>query len=586
MSMAKKIKAVINGHPVEVEAGMTILEAAHRVHINIPTLCKHPDLVPSAGCGICIVKIKNSRKMLRACCTPLEEGMDITTHDPEIVQTRRTVLELIMSNHPTDCLICGRNNNCELQKICADFGIREDIFERKLPDIPPDASTGTMTLEPRKCIKCGRCIDVCQNKQDVWALSYVERGFNTRIAAAGDIKLAESPCVRCGQCSAHCPTGAIFENDETQKVWAMLQDPDLHCVVQIAPAVRVAVGEGFGYPVGTNLTKKLYALLRRLGFKAVFDTNFGADLTIMEEGHEFVERFVHKKGPLPLITSCCPAWVDYLEKYYGDMISLFSSAKSPHEMVGVLSKTYYPQKKHLDPAKIKVISIMPCTAKKYEISRAAEMSSSGYQDVDVSLTTRELIRMIKQAGIDFNQLPDEDSDLMLGDYAGSGTIFGATGGVMEAALRTAYFAITGEGLKDVNFKAVRGLQGIKETTVTIQGAEIKIAVAHGLKNVGQVMDRVRDAIKNDQPVPYHFIEVMACPGGCVGGGGQPYMVNDEIRKQRAKGLYAEDAALKHRCSHENFYVQQLYKEFLDRPLSEKAHKLLHTHYTARPLYIK
>jgi len=586
MSTVTRVKAVINGFPVEVDHGTTILEAAHKVQVKIPTLCKHADLAPSAGCGICIVKAKGNRKMLRACCTPIEEGMDIVTHDPDIVQTRRTVLELILSNHPTDCLVCGRNNDCELQKICGEFGIRDDRFERLLPNIPVDKSTGTIILEPRKCIKCGRCIDVCQNMQDVWALSFIDRGFETRISPAGDIKLAESPCVRCGECSAHCPTGAIFENDETQKVWSMLQDPDNHCVVQIAPAVRVAVGEGFGYPVGTNLTKKLYALLRRLGFKAVFDTNFGADLTIMEESAEFVERFVHKKGPLPLITSCCPAWVDYLEKYYGDMINLFSSAKSPHEMVGAMAKTYYAQKKHLDPAKLKVISIMPCTAKKYEISRAAEMSSSGYQDVDVSLTTRELIRMIKQAGIDFKQLPDESPDLILGDYAGAGTIFGATGGVMEAALRTAYFAITNENLKDMNFTAVRGLQGVKETTVNIKGAEIKIAVAHGLKNVSTVMDKVREAVLNNQPVPYHFIEVMACPGGCVGGGGQPYMVNDEIRKQRAKGLYDEDAGFKHRCSHENFYVQQLYRDFLEKPLSHKAHELLHTSYTARPLYTK
>ncbi len=586
MSTVTRIKAVINGHPVEVDQGTTILKAAHQAQVTIPTLCKHADLAPSAGCGICIVKAKGNRKMLRACCTPLEEGMDIITHDPEIVKTRRTVLELILSNHPTDCLVCARNNDCELQKISAEFGIRDDRFERILPHIPIDSSTKTIILDPRKCIKCGRCIDVCQNGQDVWALSYIERGFKTRISPAGDIKLAESPCVRCGQCSAHCPTGAICENDETQKVWDLLQDPDKYCVVQIAPAVRVAVGEGFGYPVGTNLTKKLYALLRRLGFKAVFDTNFGADLTIMEEGSEFVERFVNKKGPLPLITSCCPAWVDYLEKYYGDMISLFSSAKSPHEMVGALAKTYYAQKQSIDPAKLKVISIMPCTAKKYEISRAQEMSSSGYQDVDVSLTTRELIRMIKQAGIEFKDLPDEDADLMLGDYAGAGTIFGATGGVMEAALRTAYFAITGENLKDVNLTAVRGLQGVKETSVIINGAEIKIAVAHGLKNVKQVMDKVRDAIQNNKPLPYHFIEVMACPGGCVGGGGQPYMVTDDIRKQRAKGLYDEDAGLPRRCSHENPYVQQLYKEFLDKPLSEKAHHLLHTKYTARPLYIK
>jgi NADH-quinone oxidoreductase subunit G len=580
------VKALINGKPVEVAYGTTILEAAKLVQVKIPTLCKHPDLTASAGCGICIVKVKGNRKLLRACCTPLEDKMEVTTHDSEIVQTRLTVLELILSNHPTDCLICGRNNDCELQKLAAEFGIREDRFERIVPEIPADKSTGTLILEPKKCIKCGRCIDACQNVQDVWALSFMDRGFNTRMAPAGDIKLADSPCVRCGQCSAHCPTGAIFEHDDTRKVWDALQDPEKVVVVQVAPAVRVAVGEGFGYPVGTNLTRKLYAAFRRLGFKAVFDTNFGADLTILEEAGEFVERFAHGKGALPLITSCCPAWVDYLEKYYGDMIQHFSSAKSPHEMVGVLAKTYYAGKQNIDPSKIVVVSVMPCTAKKYEIGRTKDMFASGYQDVDISLTTRELIRMLKHAGIDFNSLPDEEADSILGDYAGAGTIFGATGGVMEAALRTAYFNVTGEDLADVNFYAVRGLEGVKETTVNIKGTEVKIAVAHGLANVKHVMNKVREAIEKKQPVPYHFIEVMACPGGCVGGGGQPYMVTDEIRQQRAKGLYDEDSAMTVRCSHHNPYVQQLYKDFLEKPLSHKAHELLHTTYVSRPLYNK
>lgn len=586
MSTVTMVKALINGKPVEVAYGTTILEAAKLVQVKIPTLCKHPDLTASAGCGICIVKVKGNRKLLRACCTPLEDKMEVTTHDSEIVQTRLTVLELILSNHPTDCLICGRNNDCELQKLAAEFGIREDRFERIVPEIPADKSTGTLILEPKKCIKCGRCIDACQNVQDVWALSFMDRGFNTRMAPAGDIKLADSPCVRCGQCSAHCPTGAIFEHDDTRKVWDALQDPEKIVVVQVAPAVRVAVGEGFGYPVGTNLTKKLYSAFRRLGFKAVFDTNFGADLTILEEAGEFVERFAHGKGALPLITSCCPAWVDYLEKYYGDMIQHFSSAKSPHEMVGVLAKTYYARKQGIDPSKIVVVSVMPCTAKKYEIGRTKDMFASGYQDVDISLTTRELIRMLKHAGIDFQSLPDEEADSILGDYAGAGTIFGATGGVMEAALRTAYFNVTGEDLADVNFYAVRGLEGVKETTVNVKGTEVKIAVAHGLANVKHVMNKVREALAKKQPVPYHFIEVMACPGGCVGGGGQPYMVTDEIRQQRAKGLYDEDSAMTVRCSHHNPYVQQLYKDFLEKPLSHKAHELLHTTYVSRPLYNK
>ncbi len=580
------VKAVINGLKVEVPEGTTILEAAKKVQTKIPTLCKHPDayLHASAACGICIVRVKGTKKMLRACCTPLDEGMDIVTHDPEIVSIRRTVLELILSNHPNECLTCGRNNNCELQSAVADFGIREEFFKKIVPNIPKDDSTGNIVLEPRKCINCGRCVDVCQNVQDVWALTFLQRGINTRMAPAGDISLAESPCVRCGQCSAHCPTGAIVEKDDTQLAWKVLRDSEQYCVVQIAPAVRVALGEAFGFPLGKNVTKKMYAALRRMGFKAIFDTNFAADVTIMEEASEFVERFAHGKSVLPLITTCCPSWVDFMEKFHGDMIPHFSSAKSPHEMMGVLVKTYYAEKNKLDPAKLKVISVMPCTAKKFEISRSREMSASGYQDVDVVLTTRELARMIKQSGIDFASLPDEDCDHILGEYSGAGPIFGATGGVMEAALRTAYSFVTGKKLSKVEFENVRGLKGVKETSVNIDGKEVKIAIAHGLANVEYVLNEVRKAQKENRPLPYHFIEVMACPGGCVGGGGQPYGVTDELRVARAKGLYSDDEAQAVRCSHENPYVQQLYKEFLGKPLSEKAEKLLHTHYQKLPVY--
>ncbi len=577
-------KAIINDIPVEFEDGMTILDAAKRVQVNIPTLCKHPDVAASGACGICIVKVKGTRKMIRSCCTPIEEGMNIITHDTELVATRRTVLELILSNHPNDCLKCGRNNNCELQNMVADFGIREENFKKVVRELPIDRSTKTIILEPSKCIKCGRCVTVCQETQNVWALSFLERGVETRISAAGDIKLGESPCVRCGQCSAHCPTGAIFEHDDTIKVWEVLQDPDKHCVVQIAPSVRVAVGEGFGMKPGTNLTKKLYALLRRLGFKAVFDTNFSADVTIMEEATEFVQRFVYKKGPLPLITTCCPSWVDFMEKFHTDMIEHFSSAKSPQEIMGALAKTYYPETRKIDPSKVVVVSIMPCTAKKYEISRSQDMFASGYQDTDFVLTTRELIRMIKQAGIDFENLPDEEPDHLMGDYSGAGTIFGTTGGVMEAALRTAYNFITKENLKDVEFMDVRGLDGVKETSVTIQGSKVNIAVAHGLSNVEYVLNKVRQAKENNEPLPYHFIEVMACPGGCIGGGGQPYGVSNEVRTARAKGLYADDEASVTRCSHDNPFVKKLYAEYLGAPLSEKAHHLLHTKYKPRPEY--
>ena len=580
------IKAVINGLAVEVPEGTTILDAAKKVQTRIPTLCKHPDayLHSSAACGVCIVRVKGTKKMLRACCTPLDEGMDIVTHDPEIVSIRRTVVELILSNHPNECLTCGRNNNCELQSLVADFGIREEFYEKIVRDIPKDDSTGNIVLEPRKCISCGRCVDVCQNVQDVWALTFLQRGFNTRIAAAGDISLAESPCVRCGQCAAHCPTGAIIEKDDSALAWKALRDPEQYCVVQIAPAVRVALGEAFGFPIGTNVTKKIYTALRRMGFKAVFDTNFAADVTIMEEASEFIERFVHKKGPLPLITTCCPSWVDFMEKFHSDMIPHFSSSKSPHEMLGVLIKTYYAEKNKIDASKMKVISIMPCTAKKFEISRNREMSASGFQDVDLVLTTRELARMIKQSCINFTSVPDGECDHILGDYSGAGTIFGATGGVMEAALRTAYFFVTGKNLEKVEFQNVRGLKGVKETSINIEGTEIRIAVAHGLANVEYVLNEIRKAQKEGKPLPYHFVEVMACPGGCVGGGGQPYGVTDELRIARSKGLYSDDEAQTVRCSHENPYVQQLYKEFLGKPLGEKSHHLLHTKYQPLPIY--
>jgi NADH-quinone oxidoreductase subunit G len=579
-------QAVINGIPVQVEPGMTILAAAQKVQVKIPILCKHKDLPATAACGICVVKAKGSNKMLRACSTPIEEGMEIITHDPDIIKARRTVLELILSNHPNDCLTCGRNKNCELQTILADFGIRDERFKKIVPDLPKDNSTGTIALEPPKCIKCGRCVEVCQDMQDVWALSFLQRGINTRISPAGDIKLGESPCVRCGQCSAHCPTGAIFEHDDTAKVWKALQDPTKHCVVQIAPAVRVAVGEGFGYLPGTNLTGKIYAMLRRLGFKAVFDTNFAADVTIMEEASEFVERFAHNKGPLPLITTCCPAWVDFMEKFQTDMVPHFSSAKSPQEMLSALAKTYYAEKNNIDPKNIFMLSIMPCTAKKFEIQRSTEMYSSGGQNTDISITTREFIRMIRQAGIDFRNLPEEEADHILGEYTGAGVIFGATGGVMEAALRTAYNFVTKENLGKVDFESVRGLAGVKESVVNIKGTEIRIAVAHGLGNVEYVLNKVRAAKEKGQELPYHFIEVMACPGGCIGGGGQPYGVDDQIRLERAKGLYADDEQKTVRCSHDNPYVQKLYKEFLGAPLSEKAHHLLHTSYQPRPEYRK
>ena len=582
--MSNVIRATINGLPVEVAKGTSILDAARQVHVRIPTLCKHPDLDATAACGICIVQIKSNGKMLRACCTPIENKMDILTETPEIVDVRRSALELILSRHPNECLTCLRNQNCELQTMAADFGLSWTGLDNIVPDLPLDDSTHSIVLDPRKCILCGRCIQVCQQDQNVWALSFLNRGFDTRIAPAGDIHLSESPCVCCGQCSAHCPTGAIVEYDESVNVWEKLQDPEAYCVAQIAPAVRVAIGEAFGFPIGTNLTGKIYAALRRMGFKAVFDTNFGADLTIMEEATEFKARFIEGKGELPLITSCCPGWVSFMEKFHSDMIQHFSSCKSPHAMVGALAKTYYAEKQGIDPAKIFMVSIMPCTAKKSEIIRSKEMASSGYQDVDVSLTTREFARMIKQSGIDFVTIPDEQPDCLLGAYTGAGTIFGATGGVMEAALRSAVYFITGKDAARVEFNQTRGLKGVKEAEIEVAGKTVRIAVAHGLANVEQVLDKIRAAKAAGEETPYHFVEVMACNGGCVGGGGQPYGATNELRTKRAAGLYSEDQSGLWRCSHHNPYIKQLYEEFLGKPDSQKAKQLLHTSYQVLPEY--
>ncbi|MEZ5277823.1 MAG: NADH-dependent [FeFe] hydrogenase, group A6 [Opitutaceae bacterium] len=584
----RMIRATINGIAVSVPAGTTIFEAARGVQTKVPTLCRHEDLHPIGACGLCVVKVAGSRKMPRACTTPIEEGMDITTHDGELHEIRRTVLELILSNHPNECQTCGRNGDCELQTLAGEFGIREEGFKRIVREAPVDRSNGSIVIDFTKCIKCGRCVQVCQEVQDVWALSFLQRGINTRMAPAGDILLADSPCIKCGQCAAHCPTGAIVENDETSTVWAALRDPGKVCTVQIAPSVRVALGEEFGYPPGTNLTRKIYSALRRLGFKAVFDTNFSADLTIMEEASEFVQRFAKGRGPLPLITSCCPAWTDYMEKFHHDFVDNFSTAKSPQQMLGVMAKTYYSEQIGIDPAAHYQVSIMPCTAKKYELERTSEMFASGYKDVDVALTTRELARMIKQAGIEFTTLPGGEPDSILGSYSGAGTIFGATGGVMEAALRTGYYMITGENMPDeaINIQPVRGLKGVKEAELEIAGHKIRVAVAHGMANVGKVLNRVREARAAGEELPYHFIEVMACPGGCIGGGGQPYGVSDEIRRQRMAGLYEDDRDQKRRCSHDNPEIKRIYTEFLGEPLSERAHHLLHTTYDRKQVYLK
>lgn len=578
------INLKINGNPVTVEEGTTVLQAARQANVDIPSLCYNDDLPAWASCGICIVRMEGTARMIRACSTKVTEGMSIITHDPEITKARRTVLELILSNHPQECLSCTRNNRCELQKLAADFGLTTQKFENYIIDRPFDDSNRAIVFDRNKCISCGRCVEVCQQVQKVNAIEYQGRGGKTVIGPADLAQLENSPCIRCGQCAAHCPVGAIYEHSALDDLQKGLADPDLVSVVQIAPAVRVALGEEFGLEPGAISTKKIYAALRRIGFRYVFDTNWSADLTIMEEGNEFVSRFVKHGGEIPLFTSCCPAWVDYAEKNCPDLLAHVSSAKSPQQMMGAMIKNYWAGKVSVAPEKIFSVSIMPCTAKKYECDRDASMHSSGAQDVDLVLTTRELAKLIRMYGVNFNNLPEEEADNPLGPYSGAGTIFGATGGVMEAALRTAYAVITGNELGDVNFREARGLKGVKEAKIDVNGTEVRIAIVHQIGNVEPVLAKVREAKASGAEPPYHFIEVMACRGGCIAGGGQPYGATDAVRQQRIDGLYKDDEQSEIRCSHKNEAVLQAYREYLGEPLGERAHRLLHTHYTKRPLY--
>ena len=576
----------INGRPLTVDAGTSILNAAKIAGSKIPTLCYHSDLDPWAACGICVVKIEGNPRMVRACSTLVSEGQNYITNDPEIHSIRKTVIEMTLADHPQDCLTCGRNGTCELQKLAADYGIREIPFDRNVKRLPKDTSTASIVLDPSKCIQCGRCAQVCQQLQDVWALEFIGRGENTRLMPVSGLLLNDSPCIKCGQCSAHCPVGAIYEKDETALLMDAILDPTKHVAVQMAPAVRVAVGEAFDMEPGEIVTGKIYAALRRLGADAVFDTNFSADLTIMEEGSEFVERVVNGKGMLPQLTSCCPAWTDYMEKYYPDMIPNFSTAKSPMMMQGAITKTYYAENKGIAPKDIFSVAIMPCTAKKYERIRDENMQSSGVDDVDLVLTTRELARLIKTTGVDFPNLEPEECDSPIGAYTGAGTIFGVTGGVMEAAIRSAYYLITKEELADVNVTAVRGMDGVKSGVVDIKGTKIKVAVAHGMSNVKAVLDEIREAKDKGLEPPYHFVEVMACRGGCIAGGGQPYGTEDEVRAQRIAGIYKDDEQSTIRCSHQNPDITKIYEDYLTAPLSEKSHHLLHTHYSPRRVYQK
>lgn len=574
----------INNVPCQAPEGSTILEAAHAVGITIPTLCYLKEIKRVNGaCRVCVVEVKGAKNLLPACVYPVSEGMEVFTNTKRVQNARKMNLELILSIHNQDCMSCVRNGDCELLRLCKQYGVdKSNAFEGVLPERQDDDSAPHLVKDSSKCIICRRCISTCAENQGVGVINVVERGFNTHIACAFEGKLADSTCIGCGQCIVVCPTAALVERDDTEKVWAALDDPTRHVVVQTAPSVRAALGEEFGLPIGTNVQGKMVAALRRLGFDGVFDTDFAADMTIMEEAHEFLER-VKNGGKLPLITSCSPGWVKYCETFHPDFIPNLSSCKSPQQMFGALSKTYYAEKMGLDPRNVYCVSVMPCTAKKFEIGRPDQSAAGdGIPDVDVAITTRELARMIHRSGLRFNDLPDEDFDPAMGQATGAGHIFGATGGVMEAALRTAVETLTGEKEEPVEFTQVRGTDAIKEAEYQVAGLTLRVCVVSGTANAGKVLDMVRSGEKQ-----YDMIEVMACPGGCVNGGGQPIQPAPvrnftDIRALRAKALYDQDEGSVLRRSHENPLVQQVYAEFLGEPGSEKAHHILHTSYAPRP----
>ncbi len=573
------ITVTVDQRRVEVEEGSTVLEAARKAGIMIPTLCALSEIGHTPGaCRVCVTEVEGQRTLVAACVFPVNEGMVIHTNTERVRTARKMVVELLLANHPPECTTCVRHGQCELQKVAEQVGVREIRFDTAFvpKDEVVDASSPAIVRDTRKCILCQRCSTVCEQIQTVSVLTPAWRGSDARVVPTFNLPLGETNCTNCGQCILVCPVGALYEKDQIGEVWAALNDPAKHVVVQEAPAIRAALGEEFGMPVGSLVTGKMIAALRRLGFDQVFDTNFTADLTIMEEGNELLKR-VKEGGTLPLITSCSPGWIKFCEHFYPDLLAHISTCKSPQQMFGAMAKSYYAEYAGVDPKDIVVVSIMPCTAKKFE-ARRPEMDDSGYRDVDIVLTTRELGRMIREAGIDFVNLPDEDPDPPMGEYTGAATIFGATGGVMEAALRTAYAVVTGESLGNLDIKPVRGLEGVKEAAVEVPGlGEVKVAVAHGLGNARKIMDALR-AGKAD----YHFIEIMACPGGCVGGGGQPIPTNREVRALRAGALYRDDGSVQElRQSHENPSIKKAYDTFLTEPLGHKSHKLLHTSYTDR-----
>lgn len=577
----KTVNLKINGQSVSVPENYTVLQAAREAGIDIPTLCYLKDYSETGSCRMCVVEIVGARALQAACVYPVAEGIEVLTHSPKVKAARKSTLELLLSNHDRQCLTCVRNKNCELQTLSEELGITDIAYEGERNVYDVDELSPSIVRDNNKCILCRRCVNVCKNVQTVGVIDATERGFKTKIACAFDSPLAATACVNCGQCIAACPTGALREKDNTDEVWAALADDSKYVVVQAAPAVRAALGEEFGLPIGTPVTGKMAAALRRLGFDNVFDTDTGADLTIMEEGTELLER-LNNGGKLPMITSCSPGWIKFCEHNFPDFLDNLSSCKSPHQMFGAIIKTYYAQKHNIPAEKIVTVSVMPCVAKKFEAKRP-EMQGE-YRDVDIVISTRELARMIKQAGIQFTKLPDEKFDTPFEEASGAGVIFGATGGVMEAALRTVAEIVEGKPLDNVEFTAVRGTEGIKEATVTLGGKDIRVAIAHGLGNARALLESIRSGEKN-----YEFIEIMACPGGCVTGGGQPIcsaktQMDIDVKAERAKALYTEDANLPCRKSHENPDIQLLYKEFLEKPGSHKAHELLHTHYMKRELY--